>query len=288
MKMKPDDTPDVLANRVDLGDLDGPVLLFGGPYSNLQATTALFDHADANGFPASRIICNGDVCAYCADPLATTHLVMQRGCAVVAGNCEDSLGHEKPDCGCGFVPGGACSLDAGEWYRHSDSALTGDEREWMKARPTLALFSHAGKRYAVIHAAASAINTFLWPTVRDVHFAYEIALVEAAVGPVDGIIAGHTGIPFQRSIYRLDGNGSVHWINPGAIGLPPHDGQPETCFAVLDQGKVTMKRLSYDHAAAAEAMREAGMKARYHASLECSWWPNEDTFPPEMRCGQTA
>ena len=33
--------------HAELGALEGKVLLFGGPYSNLQATQALFDKADA-------------------------------------------------------------------------------------------------------------------------------------------------------------------------------------------------------------------------------------------------
>ena len=47
---------------------DGPVLCFGGPYSNLQATQALFAEARRLGVPPGRIVCTGDVLAYCADP----------------------------------------------------------------------------------------------------------------------------------------------------------------------------------------------------------------------------
>ena len=45
---------------VDLGELDAPVLLFGGPYSNLQATQALVELAKREGIPASHMICTGD------------------------------------------------------------------------------------------------------------------------------------------------------------------------------------------------------------------------------------
>ena len=76
--------------------------------------------------------------------------------------------------------------------------------------------------------------------------------LEAAVGPVDGIVAGHSGIPFHRWI------GRHHWINAGVIGLPPHDGRRQTRFALLKDNDVTFHRLAYDHAAARAAMETKG------------------------------
>ncbi|MFB3151536.1 MAG: hypothetical protein ACE10M_13345, partial [Alphaproteobacteria bacterium] len=57
-----------MAETRDLGATDGPMLIFGGPYGNLQATQALLAAAAALGIPPTRILCNGDVAAYCADP----------------------------------------------------------------------------------------------------------------------------------------------------------------------------------------------------------------------------
>ena len=34
--------------QVDLGDIQGPILIFGGAYFNLEATQALIDAANAN------------------------------------------------------------------------------------------------------------------------------------------------------------------------------------------------------------------------------------------------
>ena len=65
-------SPDFL----DLGELDGPVLIFGGPYSNLHATKALKAEAEKLGIPADRVLCTGDVVAYAAAPDATTELIL--------------------------------------------------------------------------------------------------------------------------------------------------------------------------------------------------------------------
>ena len=43
---------------------DGPALVFGGPYGNLEATQALLDEAARLGVPPRRIVCTGDVVAY--------------------------------------------------------------------------------------------------------------------------------------------------------------------------------------------------------------------------------
>ena len=48
-----------------------PILVFGGPYSNLRATRALIAEAHRLGIPGDRAICTGDVVAYCAEPEET-------------------------------------------------------------------------------------------------------------------------------------------------------------------------------------------------------------------------
>lgn len=82
---------------LELGQLSGPVLIFGGPYSNFAATMAMRQKAKELAIPTERIICTGDVVAYCAEPRETVQLVRDWQIAVVQGNCEESLGAEAPD-----------------------------------------------------------------------------------------------------------------------------------------------------------------------------------------------
>ncbi|MGC8476959.1 MAG: radical SAM protein, partial [Acetobacteraceae bacterium] len=60
---------------------DEPVLIFGGCYSNLQATRALLAAAERWRIPPERMICTGDVIAYGADPAATLALIRDAGIA---------------------------------------------------------------------------------------------------------------------------------------------------------------------------------------------------------------
>ncbi|MCE2921377.1 MAG: metallophosphoesterase, partial [Roseomonas sp.] len=87
---------------------DGPLLVFGGPYSNLQATQAILAEAARRSIPSQRVICTGDVVAYGADAAACCDLIMASGIWVIAGNCEENLAAGALDCGCGFAEGTAC------------------------------------------------------------------------------------------------------------------------------------------------------------------------------------
>lgn len=259
----------------DLGDFDGPMLLFGGPYSNLQAFEALNDAAEQLEIPAERVICTGDVVAYCADAEATVQAVRAFGCTVVAGNCEKQLAEGSDDCACGFDDNSQCSILARGWYAHALDQVSQNSRDWMASCPDIAVFTKDGRRYAVIHGGVTDISRFIWPVSDESVFIEEIEAVEAMVGKVDGIIAGHSGIPF------VDFVGRKLWINVGAIGMPPNDGSAQTRFVVLDD-EPDIYSLSYDFAAARQAMESAGLTQGYHAALSTGFWPSEDTLPPVM------
>src|SRR5262245_66597199 len=88
--------------------VDGPLMVFGGPYSNLEATRAVLGEAARLEIPADRIICTGDVVAYGADPAATVALVRGSVRHVVMGNCEERIAAGCDDFGCGFSVGRTC------------------------------------------------------------------------------------------------------------------------------------------------------------------------------------
>jgi predicted phosphodiesterase len=261
----------------DLGELAGPVLLYGGPYSNLQATRAFFDEADRLGVPEKHRICTGDVVAYGADAAACCDMVRARGGAVLAGNCERQLAAGASDCGCGFDAGSACDLLSRGWYPHA-AAQTGEAaRTWMAGLPDLLVFQHGAMRWAVIHGGLTDVSRFIWPSDPDEVFREEIDAIEAAVGPVEGVVAGHCGVAFTRIV------GNVTWLNAGVIGMPPHDGRPETRFALLAGGQSVIHRLRYDASAARGAMQAAGLVQGYDRALTTGRWPSEKSLPLQMR-----
>ena len=65
------------------------------------------------------------------------------------------------------------------------------------------------------------------------------------------IVFGHTHLPFWR-----EGPGGVELVHPGSVGMP-FDGDPRAAYALVhDDGRVEQRRVAYDHAASAAAVRE--------------------------------
>lgn len=262
---------------VDLGRLEGVVLLFGGPYSNLAATSAVLTEAQWRGIARKHVICTGDVVAYCADARETVRAVRDAGCTVVAGNCEMQLAAGAMDCGCGFVAGSSCDRLSAGWYAHADRATGAEARAWMGGLPDVVTFQQAGRRVAVIHGGVTDVSRFLWPTSPEADFAEEVVALRELVGPVDMVVAGHCGLAFVRTV------AGVTWVNAGVVGMPPNDGRPETRFATLEGGRPVIHDLSYDPAAAHASMQAAGLTQGYDAGLLSGYWPSEDVLPPELR-----
>src|SRR5262249_10355735 len=55
---------------------------------------------------------------------------------------------------------------------------------------------------------------------------------------VDIVCVGHTHVQFN-----LEVNGTVV-LNPGSVGLP-RDGDPRAAFAIIDNGRIEMRRVAY-------------------------------------------
>jgi predicted phosphodiesterase len=252
--------------------MDGTVLLFGGPYGNLQATEALLEETARLCVPPGRVVCTGDVVAYCGDPSATVDAVRAAGIRVVMGNCEESLGQAASDCACGFAVGSACERMAVEWYAHANRSLGESGRAWMRALPRRLDIVVGARRLAVVHGSVGRINRFVFASTPAAEKRAAIDLAEA-----DGVIGGHCGLPFTQAI------GGRLWHNPGAIGLPANDGTPRAWFSLLtpEPGgiRIEHRALDYDHRAAAAAMRASGLAGGYADALETGLWPSCDVLP---------
>lgn len=262
----------------DLGRIDGgPLLLFGGPCGNLQATEAMRAEAGRLGIPPARVVCTGDAVAYCADPAETVALIRDWGIHVVMGNCEESLGADADDCGCGFPEGSVCDTAAREWYAHARAGLSAEAKAWMAGLPRRIVLSLGGLRVAVLHGGASVINRYLFASTPEAALDEEI---EAAGGDI--VVGGHCGLPFSRLVRgRL-------WHNPGIVGVPANDGTPDGWYGLMtatDQGEVAVghHRLPYDFRKAAERIREAGLAGGYDRALETGLWPSLDVLPEAER-----
>lgn len=263
----------------DLGVLSGPLMVFGGPYSNLQATRALLASAQQRGLAAHQLICTGDSVAYCADAQATVTLLRQAGVHWIQGNCEESLGNRVEDCGCGFAPDSSCAALSISWYRHADRVIGDDSRSWLRKLPAQLRFTCNGRRIHVVHGAADQNNRFVFESTPREEKQQQLDLVQA-----DVLIGGHCGLPFGQ-VWRTGA-----WLNAGVIGMPANDGTTDGWYMLLaPEGKrlrASWHRLKYDAPAAAQAMRDAGLPTAYRDALLSGLWPSTDILPVAERSRQ--
>ncbi len=261
--------------KLNLGQLDGQILVFGGPYSNLAATLAIRSKAESLGIPANHVICTGDLVAYCAEPAGTIDLIRDWGISVVMGNCEESLSQESDDCGCGFDEGSACSVLSITWYQYANALISPDQRHWMADLPRTIDFQYAGFNFKVIHAGVDSINQFIFASDSLSNKTDQIKQAR-----VDVIIGGHSGIPFGQKI------DDCYWLNAGVIGMPANDGGSDVWYMLLNPSEqgftASWHRLSYDFEQSQKSTNTAGM-SEYAQALASGLWPSMDVLPEYER-----
>ncbi len=260
---------------LQLGNMRSRLLVFGGPYSNLAATRAIFDKAGELNIPADHIICTGDLVAYCAEPQQTVDLIRDWGIHVVMGNCEESLALNQLDCGCGYEQGSACSTLSLAWYRYASQHVDTASRVWMNQLPRSITFSVRDYKFRVVHASVSSINQFIFASTPARVMNQQFLKAEA-----DAVIGGHSGIPFGQAF------GSSLWLNAGVIGMPANDASTGGWYMLLEPDQhgfqASWHRLPYDAAISQRSTREAGME-EFARALVDGLWPSMDVLPPIER-----
>ena len=253
------------------------LVVFGGVYGNLAALESLLDWAAKRGAAANQFVCTGDLAAYCADGAAVCELVRKElaGRAIlIRGNCERALAEDAEDCGCGFESGSACAILSDAWFRHARSTIPPESKQWMGSLPARRNFIFAGRRIAAVHAGSGADNEFIFSSTPEREKRRQLAALEA-----DGVICGHSGIPFSELV-----GGNLMWHNSGALGMPANDGTVRVWFSLWEESGSAIRirhiPLEYDFGSVREAMRVAGMPEGYRECLESGIWPSDSVLPP--------
>lgn len=255
----------------DLGKIEGRVLVFGGPYSNLEATRAMKAEAQKLNIPPSNIISSGDLVAYCGEPNETVDLIRDWNIPVVMGNCEESLASGADDCDCGFEEGSACSALSLKWFEYANTSIKNEHRQWMAELPSAIRFQFAGFSCRVVHGGVSSINQFIFESDSLVEKSDQIRQAES-----DIVIAGHSGIPFGQKV------AAGYWLNAGVIGMPANDGSADTWYMLLDShegvARASWHKLVYPAAQSQQSTIAAGM-VEYAQALVDGLWPADSVLP---------
>jgi uncharacterized radical SAM superfamily Fe-S cluster-containing enzyme len=258
----------------DLLRFSRPIMVFGGIYSNLQALEALLAEARKRGIAPDHMLCTGDIVAYGAAASACVERMRALNITVIAGNCEEQLALKSDDCGCGYAPGSACEVLSKTWFEHAAREIGSGQRLWMEGLPQRLDISINGLKLTLVHGALQEVNRFVFASTPA-----RIKQHDLDICGSDGIIAGHSGLPFSQIA-----NGRL-WHNSGALGLPANDGTARVWYSVLSPGDeprtlhIEHAALDYDHAAAARDMRAAGLPEDYAQTLHDGLWPSCEILP---------
>ena len=256
----------------DIGNLTGPVLCFGGVYSNYQSLQKIRLIAEEHNIYAQNVICTGDVVAYCAQPEETVQAIKDWGIHCISGNVEIQLADDADHCGCDFANGGRCDTFSQQWFPYSKSKLSPDSIDWMKKLPSFIRFQYGGLNGFVLHGSYHHTAEYIFQSTP-----WEKKQSNFDENKSDLILAGHCGLPFSQE------RKSKYWLNPGVIGMPANDGSCKVWYMILDDqsGRLNYKHLNYeyDHVKAATLMLEHNLPKTYAKTLETGIWDNCEILP---------
>ena len=238
-------------------------------HSNLQALQACLAHARAQG--AQQLAFLGDLVGYGAQPGEVVDCIMSlaaQGAVVLRGNHEE-LALKPP---ASAVRMGEMTAD---WTHRQ---LSANQRAWLEQLPLVeqidsVLLVHASasapERWHYVDspmaATASLDAAYAWPDVRYVfggHVHAQTLYYRGAVGKLMAFVP-QAGVAIPVSRHR-------HWVaTVGSVGQP-RDGNPQAMYAMFNSGaeQLTFHRVHYDYAAAADAIRRAGLPAFFAQRLE--------------------
>ncbi|MBN1528888.1 MAG: metallophosphoesterase family protein [Thermoleophilaceae bacterium] len=197
-------------------------------HGNLPSLEAVLD--DAQGAGADRFLLGGDYAAFGAWPAETVELLRTLDARWLRGNVD------------------RWTLDSAEAPEPARPALNrcrellGDETAIELAALPASLSE--GEDLYVHGSPVSDVRSFM----PDPHADDEELIADARPRR---LVFGHTHVSFART-----GPHGVELLNPGSVGMP-FDGDHRAAYALVrEDGTVEPRRVAYDHAASAAAVRD--------------------------------
>ncbi len=239
-------------------------------HANIQAFDACLAHARDQG--AQQFALLGDLVGYGADPVAVLEKVQhlaEHGALLIKGN-HDAMAVAPPD---NVATMGASTA---AW---THDQLNASQLNFLDKLP-LTL-----QQDTILLVHASVDDPQLWHYVHDQRAATDSLNAATALGDVRYVFGGHVHL---QTLYYRGGAGTGlmkfmptpgvavpvprhrHWLATiGSVGQP-RDGNPQAMYTLFDTTKLqlTFHRVSYDHAAAAAAIRKAGLPTFFSDRLE--------------------
>jgi predicted phosphodiesterase len=238
---------------------------FGGIYNNYLALDEAIRDARRRGI--DRLYCLGDLGAFGPHPDRVFPLIHEHDVVCIQGNYDDSVGHERNDCQCGYTDP-ADNHFAAISYRYTLEHTSQPNREFLAQLPHQRRLDVDAHRVLFCHGSPRRTNEFLWESTSSTHFLNYLADQADA----DLLLATHTGIKWHRPL----GVGR-HFVNVGVLGRPENDGQTHVWYTLVELSKGQEPRIefipvAYNYRRLAREMAEEGLPAKFVETVMTGWW----------------
>jgi diadenosine tetraphosphatase ApaH/serine/threonine PP2A family protein phosphatase len=260
--------------------------LLSDVHGNLHAFDACMAHAQSEG--ADKFAVLGDLVGYGAFPAQVVDRCQEMyfaGNVVLRGNHEEMLKalHTREDSSSSHTNANnkasaqknTLGAQTAAW---THAQLSPAQRYWLENLPLFA----RDERIWMVHASADAPEQ--WRYVEDERFA-SMSLDAACSHPdVRYVFGGH--VHHQSLYYRGTGRQLMPFKPTAGVAIPtpshrrwlatigsvgqPRDGDTRAMYAMFDSAseKLTFHRIAYDHMAAAQGIRKAGLPEFFATRLE--------------------
>lgn len=225
-------------------------------HANLHALQAVWEDLEKQRPDA--VYCLGDLVGYGAYPNEVIGFLRERDIPTLMGNYDDGVGFDKDDCGCAYHDSkeerlGKLSLT---WSRER---TTEANKAYLRKLPTQIRLEGKDPSVLMVHGSPRRVNEYLYEDRPK--STYERL---SKLAGTDVVLFGHTHLPYMKML------AGTLFVNVGSVGKPK-DGDPRAGYTMLTlehSPSVEFRRVVYDVAGAAKAVRESGLPHYYASILE--------------------
>ena len=210
------------------------ILVLADIHANWSALSAIREPHDA-------CLVLGDLVEYGVEPIECIEWVRQHATAVIRGNHDHSVAQRVPPPSGSGLRGLAGATRQQHW-----SVLSPSHLKFLSRLPVSLTLDLDNRRFHLVHATPRdpmdeylAIDPETWKT--------RLVGIDA-----DFVCVGHTHLQFQLDL------GRSQLLNPGSVGQP-RDGDPRAAYAIIEDGRIELKRVEYDIDAAVLSLKNAGL-----------------------------
>lgn len=228
-------------------------------HSNLAALEAVF--ADVASCGVDEVLCLGDVVGYGPDPVACLRLVREKVKLTLLGNHDEALMSEPFN----FSAAAKAAID---WTRAQLPRDDPDMDELWAFLADLELMHQRGPDLFVHGSPTDPTQDYLMPGDDLTSPKYDDVFEEFE----RLLFVGHTHLPCvitpDRKVrragalgneYKLDADQAI--VNVGSVGQP-RDRDPRSCWVLVDDDRITWRRVPYDVQQTMDRIRAAGLPAQ--------------------------